>query len=414
MTTIPTGWGPQSHQPSSDQTISKTEEGQGYGLDTIGSANPKVLQRRTVTGFMTNLTARLQKEPMFAGVICSEDYPDEIIQGPMIIWSLEGRHAGIDNINKKQPYLSEEYPTEDGTIVQKFSQPISFNIAFRLLATDSFTADNMALELESFLMMNNLLIGQCGADAFYFTSETSHAQRKIQGGQRVHERTLHYFGTLNQVYKVEIARIQSIHIWNPTEKLKIQTIALTRSSTESVDLFPVLGPVVLVCIHTDDTHVSADYLNNIDFNLLIDVKRFGQKFYINWLDKGKKPASDTTYYASFVKPGNSVLETTVVSDQETNPGDNQFPPEQLRLRRAGYHGKRNAYTPRVLGQAVDPSNPTAGRTILFLNSDNVVETPGVTPSFLEAVTRATFQVASVLDPVHFGLQPGTAFSPAQS
>jgi len=404
-------WGPSQMLIVPDQTLSQEQVAKGLGLDRIAIEGLAPLkEQRTVSTFMRKLLITLSQQPALENVLLTQDYPQSLEQAPRVVWRLEGREGGIEGHNRKGPFLAETWPTEDGRIIEKWMQPQSFQVAFECFGTDPDQAESIKEFIEFFLVRNAYVWSQAGARQFFFNSEGSHG-KYVAGGaaQPLDKRTLHYWGAMDVVYLNEINRIGAIEVLNIIDNINVLTIALTRANDGSMaDIFPVPGPLVLLFIHDHAARFSMDYIPNTDYTFVIDKEKYGYRFFLNWVSQGKVPLIGSTYYATYIKTNEG--ETIITDEYEGNSSTADG--TSGRRKRRGIIEGRAAIAPRILGQEVDATDPTRGMPIIFPRDDNHLETPGLSPNVLDALSRANIQVAAVLDPSRIpGLVPGSAFSP---
>jgi hypothetical protein len=406
-------WGPTQMLIVPDQVLSQEEVSVGLGLDRVAvDGFVAVTEPRTVSSFMHKLLQILETQPALKGVTLTQDYPQDIEQSPLVVWSLEGREAGIDSRNRKTPSLVETWPTDDGRIIEKWLQPQSFQISFECLATNPDEAERIKNFIEFYLVRNPYVIAQAGARQFFFNSEGSHG-KYVAGGaaQPLDKRTLHYWGAMDVVYINEIGRLAEVHIVNATDNVALKTVEITRASDGSMaDVFPLPGPIVIVCFQDTEDRVSVDYLPKTDFTLVTDRAKYGSRFWVNWVSQGRNPLPGSTYYASYIPVTGAQVNVRDQFQGTTDPGlEVQVP---AKVKRRGLVVGRSAVAPRVLGQEIDSTDPQRGMPIIFTQDEDTLETPGLSPNVLDALSRASIQVVAVLDPSRIpGLAPGSAFSP---
>ena len=404
-------WGPSQMLFVPDQTLSQEQVSVGFGLDnTVINGILPANQSHTVSTFMRKLLIILGMQPALKNVVLTQDYPQTIEEAPRVVWSLEGRESGIEGRNRKGPYMSETWPTDNGCILEKWVQPQSFQISFECFGTTPDECERIKDFIEMFIVRNPYSWASSGARQFFFNSEGSHSRTVLGGAaQPLDKRTLHYWGAMDAIYINQVDRIGTIEVLNTTSNASVLTVPIVRGLDGSMaDIFPIPGPLVLLFLHDRVDRMSLDYLPNTDYTFVIDREKLGLRFYLNWINQGRNPLPGSTYYATYL---HTLGGETVVTDQYERNSDPE-PGSDVRTRRRGLIQGRAAIAPRILGQEVDATDPTRGQPIIFSRDDVRLETPSLSPNVLDALSRAQIQVAAVLDPSRIpGLVPGSAFSP---
>ena len=398
-----------------DQEISNRDLAEAEGLNRPGSTKyGRDPNSRTLSTVMAKIMAYLQQDASFVGVTFSESNSDALEIVPAVSWKLKNRTAGAGGQNIKNAYHAEEIPLEGGRVLLKYVHPQTVDIVFEISETNTDDADQLRDAVEGWFYEHKLEVTLAGMEMLRFSSELEPSVFVVGASQKVYKRVLYFHGIINYIHPVIQDRLQNIRVWRIGRDVTIRTNAVVRqSSTLTFDLFPILGPIVLLAVHDRQDRVSVDYLYEIDYELIVDRNLYGNQFFIRWLPKGKTPIPGAQYYVSYYLPqvDNNDSSRVELTEAGTGATDRNLPPESptIPIRRRGLG--RRAVCPIVLGQSVDLTDPNYGQTIVFASNAGVLTAPGITDSYLESLIKADTEVVSVLNPASIpGLFPGTAFA----
>ena len=386
-------WGPRIAPDARDYVTTDTEKSRGFSLDQVSTyTEDQANQRTTLDTVMRRIWEKLREEPQFKHVNFTTDYPNGIEDAPRVIWRLVSRQAGIDGKNRVSPFLVGTFPMEDGTIIQKSAWPQSITVSIQVFETTVDAASALANDIEGYLTLNPTVWESAGAKHFHFATEGGHEQFKVGASQPLEKRTLNFSGSVTYIYCVQLTRLQTINVRVIGENLSVLTTAITRSPSATADLFPVVGPLALICLHSQVDQTTEDFLPGIDFEILSNFQEFGMQFYIQWAARGKRPDPSAIYYATYaVFSPSDARATAVISEDNTDPNAINT---NLRPNRRG-PARRSAILPRVLGQEQQPDR---GRQIGFLQQDGPTQVSGLASSLMEAMVRATSEVVVIYQP----------------
>lgn len=334
-------------------------------------------ERRTFTSSMETLTSFLREDSMFAGVEFLESYADDLLSVPRVTWKLRSRIAGNNGVNRKNPFLIEQIQLADGRILNKKIFPQTYEVAFETYGATPNESDSLRDNLEFWLMTHRPQAAQSGIESIIFLSEQEPNVISIGSSQKIHKRTLLYHGIINYLYPNIDDPIQAI------ESSRLNggggdTVSVVRSSGDS-DLSPIAGPLALQFLHSNKALPQEDYVQGIDYVVIVDREKFEAFFQIRWLPKGKQPVVGVQYFMTYVK---SVPTQTIVNSGYTLPVGG-------RVRRVN-----PVFVSKILGSPVDET--LQSQTIITQTSGRSIAP--TSNSLREALERAQSDLVVVVDP----------------
>lgn len=229
------------------------------------------------------------KNSFLKNVRFSREYPNEPVQGPVIVWRLVRRVMGKEGKERLKPRIRGYQNMGSDRQVTFWGQWTTAIFQFDLFHVSEQEVDELMCKFELFVMEIRRVLCLSGVDQIIFDEQLQ--DYSLPTPKEIPQRSVRYSAVMTTLYPVYNARVNQI-VLSIASATKTDFIAAVRGDsglTDSVEIDPVRITGI------GDNEVDLDYVAGVDY----DLSASDDGTTITWLEHGLHPSGGATYYVRY-------------------------------------------------------------------------------------------------------------------